>query len=124
MRLWLMMLLLCTAGASAASYQDPYAGSGGLFMGTPSDTDIQSGRSVYIPEKLASLKVGVTTKQEVVDALGEPANWSSKPDGTSTLGYDFVSANEMFGMRKVLRASFAFDRDLVLSEIDAPESDE
>ena len=124
MRLWLMMLLLCTAGATAGSHQDPYAGSGGLFLGTPSDTDVQSGRSVFTPEKLALLKVGVTTKQEVVNSLGEPANWSSKPDGTSELGYNFVSTNEMFGMRKVLRASFTFDKDLVLSKIDAPESDE
>jgi len=125
MRLWLMiLLLLCAAGASAGSLKDPYPGSGGLMLGTPSDKDVQSGRSVYTPEKLAPLKVAITTKQDVVELLGEPANWSSETDGTSELGYNFVSTHEMFGMRKVLRATFTFDKNLILSKIDAPESDE
>jgi len=125
MRLWLIIsLLLCTAGAFAGSLKDPYPGSGGLILGTPSDQDVQSGRSVYTPGKLASLKVGVTTKQEVVALLGEPANWSTEPDGTSELGYDFVSTHEAFGLRKVLRASFTFDKNLVLFKIDAPDASE
>lgn len=124
MRLRLMILLfLCTAtGAFAGSLKDPYPGSGGLFLGTPSDEDVQSGRSVYTPDKLAPLTVGVATKQEVVDLLGKPANWSSEPDGSSELGYNFVSTHEMFGMREVLRASFTFDKHLILSRINAPEA--
>jgi len=125
MRLWLILaLFLCTAGVLAGSLKDPYPGDGGLILGTPSDKDIQSGRSVYTPGKLAPLKVGITTKQEVVDLLGEPANWSSDADGTSELGYDFVSTHEMFGLRKVLRASLTFDKNLVLSKIDAPDGSE
>ena len=123
MRLRLTTLLfLCTAGAFAGSLKDPTPGSGGLFLGTPSDGDVQSGRSVYTPDKLAPLTVEITTKQQVVDLLGKPANWSSEPDGSSELGYNFVSTHEMFGMREVLRASFTFDKHLVLSKINAPEA--
>lgn len=125
MHFWLTILLLfCAADVSADSLKDPYPGTGGLFLGTPGDEDIQSGRSVYTSDRFAPLAVGVTSKQEVVDLLGKPANWSSNPDGTSELGYNFVSSQEMFGMREVLRASFTFDKDLILTRVDAPQAGE
>ena len=123
MRSWtLIALLLCSSVAAAGEGKDPYPGSGGMFLGTPSHEDVQSGRAVYTPERIASLKVGVTTKHQVVELLGKPANWSSETDGTSQLGYDFVAAEGMFGMRQVVRLSLSFNEHMVLTEIEAPES--
>ncbi len=77
------------AGCAGTGGKDPYPGSGGLFLGTPSAADIKSGRSVYDAGKFTPFKVGVTTKQDVVDRLGKPAWWDSKGD-SSSLGYDYV----------------------------------
>ena len=121
MRFWsITVVLLCSAVAIAGESKDPYPGSGGLYMGAPSHEDVQSGRSVYSEEKISSLKVGVTTKQQAVDIFGEPANWSHEPDGTSMMEYAFVEAEGMLGLRRIVRLQLSFDKHLLLSKIQAP----
>lgn len=114
-------LLLTGCASNPSPSTDPYPGSGGLFLGTPSQADVQSGRSVFTPGKIDFAKVGVTSKQDVVKTLGPPAWWQTKKDGTSTMGYDFVEVSGFMGMRKVVRASFTFSANLVLAAIDKPQ---
>lgn len=94
---------------------DPAQGSGGVFLGTPRAADIQSGRSVFDAAKFDSLVVGRTSKRDVVAALGKPAWWQTRPDGTSSLGYDFVGSRDN-PLQKIERATFDFGADFVLSK--------
>jgi hypothetical protein len=48
--------------------------------------------------------------RQVVDALGAPANWTTKPDGTSQLGYNYVQ-KEPGMFRRIKEARFAFDQN-------------
>lgn len=106
--------------ASNPGLSDPFPGSGGGYFGAPSHKDVQSGRSVLTPGKLDFAKVGITTKQDVVKALGQPAWWKTNKDETSAMGYDFVEPTSFMGMQKVVRASFKFDASLVLTELERP----
>jgi hypothetical protein len=115
-----VMLFLVGCGSSSVQGGDPYPGSGGLYLGTPSKADIESGRAVFDPAKFSSFQVGTTTKREVVAALGEPANWKSNPDGTSELGYNYV-APEPSAFRRIKEARFTFNRNYVLSGVELPD---
>jgi hypothetical protein len=99
---------------------DLYVGSGGSFLGTHSEEDIQSGRAIFSPEKCSDFSVGKTTKGEVVEKLGHPVGWSTEPDGTSLLEYDYVQSTGTLGMRQVIATFFSFDRSLVLFKIKCP----
>lgn len=116
-----MALLLTGCASNQSGLTDPYPGSGGLLFGTPSPTDVQSGRSVFTPGKLDFAKIGVTTKHDVVKVLGKPAWWQTDKSGTSVMGYDFVEPSAFMGMRRVVRASFKFDTKLMLTGIDRPQ---
>lgn len=106
--------------SSSSMLKDPYPGAGGLFLGTPSSEDIQSGRAVFDLAKFSSFKVGVTTKHDVVRRLGKPAWWDTASNGTSSMGYDYVRKESFLGMSKVERARFTFNSDLILSKADYP----
>ncbi len=111
-----ILMTACAAGANPAAYD----GSGGLLLGTPSDDDVKSGRANYDPSKFASFKVGASTKAQVITALGAPAYWHRKDDGTSELMYQYVEPGFMF--QKVVYVFFKFDASKVLTEIDDPDA--
>lgn len=112
--------LLLGACAGLPGADNPYPGSGGLYMGTPSKTDIESGRAVFNAVKFASFKPGVTTKKQVAAALGRPSNWRTLADGSSEMGYDYVDSRPSF-FRQVKEARFVFDPALVLKEMRLPD---
>jgi hypothetical protein len=127
----LLAVALCvpsTAQSSSPS-PDPYPGSGGLFLGTPSQSKIDSGKFNFSKSRFASFKIGVTTKSEVVKALGAPAGWTTDADGKSQLEYDYVSPVDpmtaKFGMpmRRVMYTFFSFDASRVLTRITYPGYD-
>lgn len=115
-------VFLCSAlvGCATSPVADPYPGTGGLFLGTPSAADIRSGRAIYDPAKFADFSVGRTTKQQVARSLGQPAWWQSKPDGTSSMGYDYVRRESFMGMQKIERAVFTFNSQMFLEKADYP----
>lgn len=124
MRVLLILLWVFAATSVAGTLPDPYSGSGGAFLGTPSEQDIQSGRAIFGPEKCSSFTVGKTTKLEIIEKLGRPAGWSTERDGTSLLEYDYVEPAEMFGMQRVIATFFNFDRSLMLFKIKCPGFDQ
>lgn len=122
-------LCSCATAPSSSPSPDPYPGSGGLFLGTPSRAEIDSGKVNFSKNRFASFKIGATTKSEVVKALGAPAGWSTEADGTSQLEYDYVSPvnplTAQFGMpmRRVMHTFFSFDASKVLTRITYPGYD-
>ena len=125
-RVFSILFLAALSGCASIPSQtpdDPYPGSGGVFLGTPSQKDIDSGKIDFTTERFASFKIGVTTKTEVVNALGEPAGWRTKPNGTSQLEYDYVDAPSALGMRQVIYTFFTFDSAKLLSRVTYPGYD-
>ena len=131
----LLAVALCncaTAPSSTSTSPDPYPGSGGLFLvGAPSRAEVESGKANFSEKRFASFKVGVTTKLEVVQALGAPAGWSTEADGTSQLEYDYVTPVDpltaQFGMpmRRVVHTFFTFDASRhVLTDVIYPGHDD
>jgi hypothetical protein len=115
------LLFSLSLATLAAGQTDPYPGSGGLFLGTPTQEEIASGKIDFDKSKFAALKIGTTTKNEVVAALGKPAGWLANEDHTSQLEYDYVGPNNAAGMRRIAHVFFTFDKKMVLTRIDYPE---
>jgi hypothetical protein len=115
-------LLICMCGC-ASDPSNPYSGSGGLFLGTPSKSAIESGKIDFSPSRFASFKVGVTTKKETVALLGKPAGWLTRADGTSQLEYDFVAPEIAPGMRRVMAVFLTFDANRLLTRLTYPGYD-
>ncbi len=113
--LLLVLLTGCSVPTAAPVRNDPYPGNGGVYLATPTEADIMSGHAVYDPPLFESLRVGVTTKWEVVNLLGKPAWWQTKPDGTSILGYDYVGKRQT-SIQQIKRATLSFGPDLVLKD--------
>jgi hypothetical protein len=101
-------ILVC----ACANYE---TGSGGVFYNSPSKADVASGRADYKPERFASFKVGQTTKREVMDTLGKPDGWLTKPDKTSSFSYAYVGPQGAYGMRSVVHVWFYFDDNQILT---------
>lgn len=112
--------LLTACAVAPRQSPDPYPGSGGLFLGTPSQAEIDSGRINFTPKRFSAFRVGATTKAEVVKKLGKPAGWMTKSDGTSELEYDYMGESLLPGMRRVIYTFFTFDSDRILSEMQYP----
>ena len=119
----------CALASPQSSVPDPYPGSGGLFLGTPNQAEINSGKINFSKDRFASFKIGATTKADVVKALGAPAGWSTDANGKSQLEYDYVSPVDpmtaKFGMpmRRVMHTFFSFDTSKVLTRITYPGYD-
>ena len=124
----ILMASLLVAPVTAAipnptQVQDPYAGSGGLFLGTPSREDIESGRIDFTAERFAAFKTRTTTKAELAGALGRPAGWMTNPDGSSQLEYDYIETTRFMGMRQVMHTFFIFDPKGILVRVRYPGYD-
>jgi hypothetical protein len=102
-----------------ASPDDPYSGSGGALMGTPAAM-----LTTYDAKNFASFRVGVTTKTEVVQALGKPEAWNTDPDGTTHMYYSYhmaTPAAAMLGMVQRVGVGLTFDSKKLLIKIDLPK---
>jgi hypothetical protein len=102
------------------SPDDPYSRSGGALMGTPAAM-----LTAYDPKNFAAFRVGVTTKSEIVQALGKPEAWDTDPDGSTHIYYGYrmsTSAAAMMGMVQRVGVSFSFDSKRILTAIDLPKT--
>lgn len=115
------LLFALSLATLAAGQTDPYPDSGGMFLGTPTQEEITSGKINFDKNKFAALKIGTTTKSEVVAVLGKPAGWQTNEDHTSQMEYDYVGPKNGAGMRRIANVFFTFDKNMVLTKIDYPE---
>ncbi|MFZ5670855.1 MAG: hypothetical protein ACOY4K_15310 [Pseudomonadota bacterium] len=99
--------------AGAAPPADPYTGDGGAFGGTPGEL-----LKPYDPARFGFRK-GVTTKADVVAALGAPESWRTE-NGRTTLDFAFKRDMGFIGMVQIVHTSLTFDKDGRLVEIDLP----
>jgi hypothetical protein len=106
------------ARAAAANGGDPYAGDGGAMFGAPGELV-----PPYNPNAFAAFHVGVTTKADVVRALGKPEMWSTDKDATSALYYSYLRdlGVPSMHMAQRLTVTFRFDAKKVLVGIDLPK---
>jgi hypothetical protein len=68
--------------------------------------------------------VGVTTKTEIVQALGKPEAWDTDPDGSTHILYSYhmsTPAAAMMGMEQRVIVSFTCDSKRILTKIDLPQ---
>jgi hypothetical protein len=107
------------ARTATASPDDPYSGSGGALMGTPAAM-----LTAYDAKNFAAFHVGVTTKTEIVQALGKPEAWDTDPDGSTHILYSYhmsTPAAAMMGMEQRVIVSFTCDSKRILTKIDLPQ---
>jgi hypothetical protein len=123
----LLVLFSCFIIASCASNEaaptggstqvDPYAGSGGRFFGTP------TWPASFKAERFSSFQVGVTTKAQVVAALGKPDGWVTRPDGSSQLEYAYGGPTTRIGnqsAQQIVYTFFTFDAQKTLTKMEIP----
>jgi hypothetical protein len=96
---------------------DPYVGSGGAIMGRPNEM-VQA----YDAARFANFRVGVTTGDQIMDALGRPEWWANE-DGTTSLGYSYLREFLPGVMSQRVMVSFRLDSSHVLREIVLPRDD-
>jgi hypothetical protein len=106
------------AGTEGTS-DDPYAGRGGALYGTPPEmlTD-------YDPGHFGSFRIGVTTKKDIVQALGRPEWWSTDNSGNGAFGYSYrrtTPGMAEYGVGERVLVSFKFDSRRVLTSIELPK---
>ncbi|HUO92565.1 MAG TPA: hypothetical protein VMU22_06575 [Rhizomicrobium sp.] len=104
---------------ATASSDDPYSGSGGAMFGTP-----QEMVPAYDEAKYTGFRIGVTTKAEVVKALGAPEVWFTDKDGSTTLDYPVAMTNSpmaAMGLVRRMSVGFTFDAKRVLTKVDLPK---
>jgi hypothetical protein len=101
-----------------ATGEDPYAGNGGSPMSTPQEL-----LKPYDAKSFAAFRVGVTTRAEVIAALGRPEWWETHEDKTSKIGYSFdrpVIGLTTVNMSQVVPVSISFDAAHVLTKVELP----
>lgn len=104
--------------ANAPPGDDPYSGSGGALFGTPQEMIAN-----YDPSAFAAFKPGVTTRNDVVKALGKPEWWETEKDGSSAFGYSYNKpdpATAAMGLVPRVTVSFRFDAKKILTAISLP----
>jgi TonB family protein len=100
-----------------AASGDPYPGSGGELYSAPSSV------SDMDASKFAAFQIGTTTKAQVATALGKPAAWVTRQDGTSQLEYAYRYWATRQGEWGIAYTFFIFDPNQVLTEMQYPRSE-
>lgn len=117
--------LLCAAAAGCTAIptrDDPYPGAGGKPFADPDQSMFCSGAREFDPGRFSSFRLGVSNKQDVVKALGEPTWWASADTGASVLGYDFYRKTPTCQFPNITPATFEFDAGRTLVDVDYPGS--
>jgi hypothetical protein len=97
---------------------DPYAGNGGALFAQPSEMLTE-----YDPALFASLRPGVTGRDEVLKVLGKPEWWDTGDDGASVFGYSYsrsFGAGAPLGMTERVQVSVRFDAHKVVTQVELP----
>lgn len=105
------------ARQEAARGGDPYGGDGGAIFGMPQEL-----LTSYDPARFAAFRRGVTTRAEVLSALGRPESWSND-SRELTFGYSYLRTTDVsavLGMSERVQVSIVFNRSNVLTRIEVP----
>jgi hypothetical protein len=103
----------------SSSPDDPYIGSG-MTMPVMSPQTLKT----YDPHLFDALRVGSTTKSEVINALGKPGAWNSDKDGNSLLVYMYnlnSPGEAASGVIESVGVRLRFDARKVLTQIELPK---
>lgn len=106
------------AREEAARGGDPYGGEGGAIFGMPQEL-----LTAYDPGRFRVFRRNVTTRDEVIAALGRPEWWSTDGRGASTLGYSYLRATEVtaiLGMTERVQVTLEFNASKVLTRVRLP----
>jgi hypothetical protein len=106
------------ARQEAARGGDPYGGDGGAIFGMPQEL-----LTAYDAGRFAALRRNVTTRDEVIAALGRPEWWSTDERGASTFGYSYLRATEVtaiLGMTERVQVTLEFNAAKVLARVRLP----
>jgi len=115
-------LATIVAGCASPTPDNPYPGNGGSMFHSPTERDLADAHLSLDSNKLDTFRAGVTMKQNIVAALGQPTWWASNDDGYSSLGYDFLAAGSTVNIPEISPATFVFDAHNVLVDADYPDS--
>src|SRR5271155_5828663 len=113
---------IVVTGCVASTADNPYPGNGGSFFHEPTERDIADARLKFDAKKLSAFQPNVSTKREVVAALGEPTWWTTYDTGNSELGYDFLQPGSTVNGPNIAPATFVFDSRNVLVDLNFAES--
>jgi hypothetical protein len=108
------------AREAQARGNDPFAGSGGVFMGMPQEL-----LTAYDAERFAAFSRNVTTRDEVIAALGRPEWWTTDANGESTFGYSFMRTTDVssaLGMAERVQVTIEFNASKVFTGVGLPRS--
>ena len=112
-----LVLVFSVAGCSIwTSSNGPVVGSGGLFQGTPSASDIQSGKAIFRPGKFSKFEIGETRNAEVVGRLGQPNGWETNQSGELTMQYWYVESATA-AIQMIIYTEFRFGSNGVLASM-------
>lgn len=106
------------AREAAVRGDDPYAGDGGAIMGMPQEL-----LTAYDPERFSAFRRNVTTREEVIGALGRPEWWSTDANGGSTFGYSYLRTTDVtaiLGISQQVQVTLEFDASRLLRDITLP----
>jgi hypothetical protein len=99
---------------------DPYAGNGGALFAQPAEM-----LAAYDPAFFASLRPGVTSRDDVLELLGKPEWWDSGDDGASVFGYSYsrpYGAGAPLAMEERVQVNVHFDASKVVTRVELPAS--
>jgi hypothetical protein len=92
------------ARTEAIRGDDPYGGDGGAIGGMPQEL-----LTAYDANRFAGFRRNVTTRAEVIAALGRPEWWSTDLNGSSTFGYSYLRVTDVsavLGMAEQVHVRF------------------
>jgi hypothetical protein len=106
------------ASCAVSTADDPYPGRGGELFREPTVRDIANSRLQFDADKLATLRIGTSTKREIVTMFGEPTWWDTGDSGYSRIDYDFHLKGGSVNTPDLVPATFVFDSNNVLVDAD------
>jgi hypothetical protein len=114
--------MMTVTSCVAPTADNPYPGDGGSFFKHPTERNVADARLKFDAKKLSAFQPNVSTKREVVAALGEPTWWTTYDNGNSELGYDFLQPGSTVNSPAIAPAMFVFDSRNVLVDLNFAES--
>ncbi len=118
-----LMASLAAIVASCASPDNPYPGSGGSLFRDPTKSEVDDPQLVFNPDKLATLRIGASTKREIVALFGRPTWWETNENGFSRLEFDFHGKGGTVNTPYLVPETFIFDATNVLVDADYVDFD-
>ena len=113
-QLILAMVVMLASGCATSTPDNPYPGRGGSQLRYPTRDEVADARLTFDPAKLATLRVGASTRRDVETLFGKPTWWETNAAGYSQIGYDFHGRGATVNLPGLSPATFVFDANNVL----------